>query len=98
MRRDGVAYVRLGRLLQPVEVLGRDEREGEALLASMRLDAARSVGHYTMTAGTRRRARVEAVLVIAGLPPTIFGLLHVVSGVYDDLDDDAALVRSPGLP
>jgi hypothetical protein len=74
VRRDGVVSVRLGRMLQPVEVVVENEEEGAALLAGMRLDAARSVGEYTMNHGTRRSARFSAAGFVALWLPSTFGL------------------------
>ena len=82
-RGDGV-FVRLGRLLRPVDIEVADEEEGEALLAAMRLDAAHSVAQYPMTHGTWRGSLIRAAaalapiflliagLIIAGLPLPVF--------------------------
>ena len=59
VRRDGVAYVHLQRVLRPVEVVVQDEEEGAALLAAMRLDAGRSVGQYRLNLGTCRGAWIR---------------------------------------
>lgn len=71
LRRDGFVYVRLGRMLRLIEVRVANDDEGEALLEAMRLDPARSVGHYPMNYGTYRsswlRAGVFLGLTIAGL-------------------------------
>ncbi|MBX3185814.1 MAG: hypothetical protein KF819_02320 [Labilithrix sp.] len=82
VQRDGVTCVRLGRMLQPVEVVVEHEDEGKAILAAMRLDAPRSVGHYTMTHGTRRSSWVRAAVFLALWAPSTFGLMHVTENVF----------------
>lgn len=79
VRRDGVTYVRLGRILQPTEVVVEDEVEGRALLAAMRLDAARSVGRYTMTRGTRRSSWIRAGVLLALWCSSTFVLMESIA-------------------
>ena len=67
LRRDGKILIRLGRMLRLVDVEVTDEAEGEALLAAMRLDAARSVAHYPMTHGTWRGSLVRALGAVVPL-------------------------------
>ena len=81
VRRDGVAYVRLGRTLQPIEIGVEDEEEGAALLSAMRLDAPRSVGQFTMSHGTHRRAWIKAAVILSLCLPWSFGVLHFAQNV-----------------
>lgn len=81
VQRDGVTYVRLGRMLQPVEVVVESEDEGTTLLAAMRLDAPRSVGHYTMNHGARRSSWVRAGVFLALWAPSTFGLMHFTENI-----------------
>lgn len=64
LRRDGNAYVRLGRMLRLVDIAVADEDEGQALLTAMRLDAARSVGQYPMSHGTYRSVWLRVGLIV----------------------------------
>ncbi len=92
LRGEGRVFVRLGRMLRLVDIEVADEEEGEALLAAMRLDAARSVAQYPMTHGTWRGSlfRAAAAMVpllvapyvgfVTGLPiPMFLALLGAVS-------------------
>ncbi|MDB5213530.1 MAG: hypothetical protein JWO86_1457, partial [Myxococcaceae bacterium] len=92
IRRDGRVFVRLGRMLRLVEIEVADDEEGEALLAAMRLDAARSVAQYPMAHGTWRGSLIRAavclaplvvwpVALIAGLPLLIFLALLFASAI-----------------
>jgi hypothetical protein len=76
LRRDDRVYVRLGRMFRSVELEVADEEEAEALLAAMRLDAARSVAQYWMTHGTWRGSLVRAVLGV--LPLLLVPLIGVL--------------------
>jgi hypothetical protein len=80
IQRDGVAYVRLGRWLQPVEIVVEDELEGGALLAAMRLDAARSVGQFTMNHGSYASSWLKA---IAGVVAFLVGTSLVILSTWN---------------
>ena len=75
---QGRSVVRLGRMFRPVDVEIANDQEGEAFLASMRLDAARSVAQYRMSHGTWRGAwlRVGLMLAAFAVVPLAAWLLH----------------------
>lgn len=79
IHRDGATYVRLGRWLQPVEIVVEDDLEGGALLAAMRLDAARSVGQFTMNHGTYRSSWVKAFI---GVVAFAVGTIEVILATW----------------
>lgn len=79
LEREGRTYVRLGRMLRLVDVEVADVAEGEAMLAAMRLDAARSVAEYPMAHGTWRGAWIRAALSVVPLFMAV-PLAHVLGG------------------
>ena len=68
LRRGDRIFVRLGRMLRPIDIEVADEAEAETLLAAMRLDAAHSVAQYPMTHGTWTGSLLRAV---AGVMPLV---------------------------
>jgi len=75
LRRGDRVFVRLGRMLRPVDIEVADEEEGKALLAAMRLDADHSVAQYPMTNGTWRGSLLRAAACLAPIVCLITGLI-----------------------
>ena len=79
LRRGERVYVRLGRMLRPIDIEVADEEEAEALLAAMRLDAARSVAQYPMSHGTWRGSLVRAAACV--VPIFLLPALGILGGL-----------------
>lgn len=63
-RQGVVTIVRLVRTARPVDIVVADEREGKALIAALRLDAASAVATYRMSDGTHGRSFVRVGIIV----------------------------------
>jgi hypothetical protein len=94
VHKRGSMFVRLKRFARPVEIAVDDERQGDALIAALRLDPSRSVMRYHATDGTARRLAIRLVIIVLAFCVLSIGALALMvsAGLFAGAIAEAGLL------